>query len=68
MCTLFVDEIYLNWATFVKTLMYKTSNKKKRFDATQEIVGKDVKRAFGILKSHRGHNKTLYVVYKCCKV
>ncbi|XP_041015050.1 uncharacterized protein LOC121257865 [Juglans microcarpa x Juglans regia] len=45
------NEIYPQWATFVKTISAPQGNKKKYFAAAQESVKKDVKRVFGVLQA-----------------
>ncbi|XP_008680649.2 uncharacterized protein [Zea mays] len=45
------DGIYPSWATFVKTIPEPQGNKRKYFAKAQEVVRKDVKRAFGVLQS-----------------
>jgi hypothetical protein len=45
------DEIYLSWATFVKTIPEPQDNKKKYFAKAQEACRKDVEHAFGVLQS-----------------
>jgi hypothetical protein len=44
------DDIYPDWATFVKTIQEPQGNKKKYFATAQESR-KDVERAFGVLQS-----------------
>jgi len=46
------DDIYPRWAAFVKTIPLPQGAKAKLFIKRQESVGKDVKRAFGILQAH----------------
>ncbi|XP_074352804.1 uncharacterized protein LOC141691957 [Apium graveolens] len=46
------DGIYLEWATFVKTIPRPQSEKRKLFSKYQESQRKDVERAFGVLQSH----------------
>jgi len=45
------DGIYPKWATFAKTIPLFQVQKKKLFAERQESVGKDVKRAFGVLQA-----------------
>ena len=45
------DGIYPQWATFVKTIQSPLGNKRKYFAKAQELVRKDVERAFGVLQS-----------------
>ncbi|XP_062186025.1 uncharacterized protein LOC133889569 [Phragmites australis] len=45
------DDIYPQWATFVKTIPQPLGNKRKYFAKAQEAVRKDVERAFGVLQS-----------------
>jgi hypothetical protein len=47
----FVDGIYPQWATFMKTITNPQGNKKKYFAKAQEAVRKDVERAFGVLQA-----------------
>ncbi|XP_074323849.1 uncharacterized protein LOC141660759 [Apium graveolens] len=46
------DEIYPDWATFVKTIPRPQSEKRKLFSKYQESQRKDVERAFGVLQSY----------------
>ena len=46
-----LDGIYLNWATFVKTIRMPQGPTRKLFAKCQEAARKDVERAFGVLKS-----------------
>ncbi|XP_042957996.1 uncharacterized protein LOC122293484 [Carya illinoinensis] len=46
-----VDDIYPQWATFVKTISTPQGNKKKYFAAAQESARKDVECAFGVLQA-----------------
>ncbi|XP_058782776.1 uncharacterized protein LOC131657378 [Vicia villosa] len=69
------DGIYLEWATFVKTISMPQGEKKKLFAQHQESARKYVERAFGVLQSRfaiiRGparawHMETLkYTIYAC---
>nr|KYP41929.1 hypothetical protein KK1_036701 [Cajanus cajan] len=43
------DGIYLEWATFVKTIPMPQGEKRKLFAEQQESARKDVERAFGVL-------------------
>ncbi|KAL5180858.1 hypothetical protein HKD37_01G001911 [Glycine soja] len=43
--------IYLDWATFVKTIPMPQGPKRKLFSKCQETARKDVERAFAMLKS-----------------
>ena len=45
-----VDGIYPQLATFVKSFTCATDTKKSKFKSVQESAGKDVERAFGVLK------------------
>uniref|UniRef100_A0A0A9C030 DDE Tnp4 domain-containing protein n=1 Tax=Arundo donax TaxID=35708 RepID=A0A0A9C030_ARUDO len=45
------DGIYLEWATFVKTIPAPQTEKHKLFAMTQEGCRKDMERAFGVLQS-----------------
>ena len=45
------DEIYVNWSTFVKTILRPLGAKRKYFASKQESAKKDVGRAFGVLQS-----------------
>jgi len=45
------DGIYPKWATFVKTIPFYEGPKAKLFAKRQEVVRKDVKRAFGLLQA-----------------
>ncbi|XP_042962366.1 uncharacterized protein LOC122296628 [Carya illinoinensis] len=69
------DGIYLQWATFVKTISAPQGNKKKYFAAAQESAQKDVERAFGVLQARfaiiRGparffHIETLNEIMMAC--
>lgn len=44
------DGIYHSWSTFVKTIHALQRNKRKHFAKSQEVVKKDVERAFGVLQ------------------
>ncbi|KAF5450124.1 hypothetical protein F2P56_030499 [Juglans regia] len=44
------DGIYPKCSTFVKTIPSPQGNKKKHFAAAQELVRKDVKRAFEVIQ------------------
>ncbi|XP_058761649.1 uncharacterized protein LOC131635064 [Vicia villosa] len=67
--------IYLEWATFIKTISMPQGENKKLFAQHQESARKDVERAFGVLQSRfaiiRGparawHMETLkYTIYAC---
>uniref|UniRef100_A0A8R7PN84 Nuclease HARBI1 n=2 Tax=Triticum urartu TaxID=4572 RepID=A0A8R7PN84_TRIUA len=46
-----VDDIYLEWAAFVKTIPLPQIEKDKRFAQLQEGARKDIERAFGVLQS-----------------
>ncbi|KAK9285702.1 hypothetical protein L1049_024901 [Liquidambar formosana] len=46
------DGIYPPWSTFVKTILHPQENKHKNFATAQELIWKDVERAFGVLQSH----------------
>ncbi|XP_058767609.1 uncharacterized protein LOC131641324 [Vicia villosa] len=69
------DGIYLEWATFVKTISMPQGEKRKLFAQHQESARKDVERAFGVLQSRfaiiRGparawHMETLkHTIYAC---
>ena len=50
MCYYLVDDIYLEWATFVKTINRPLSPKHKLFASYQEGERKAVERAFGVLQ------------------
>jgi hypothetical protein len=56
------DGIYLQWATFVKTILSPQGNKRKHFVVAQESARKDVERAFGVLQAQfaiiRGHARS----------
>nr|KYP31860.1 hypothetical protein KK1_047627 [Cajanus cajan] len=45
------DDIYPEWATFVKTIPMPQGEKRKLFAERQESARKDVERAFGVLQS-----------------
>ncbi|XP_023768374.1 uncharacterized protein LOC111916960 isoform X1 [Lactuca sativa] len=45
------DEIYPNWATFVKAFTYLDDDKRKKFNATHESARRDLEQIFGVLKS-----------------
>ncbi|XP_042425772.1 uncharacterized protein LOC122013582 [Zingiber officinale] len=45
------DEIYPEWATFVKSFPCPQDPKRKIFKERQEVARKDVERAFGVLQS-----------------
>ena len=45
----FVDGIYSQWSTFVKTIPRPLGAKRKVFAKAQEAYRKDVERAFGVL-------------------
>ncbi|XP_028116650.1 uncharacterized protein LOC114314374 [Camellia sinensis] len=45
------DGIYLQWATFVKTIPCPQGKKNKHFAEAQEAYRKDVERAFGVLQA-----------------
>jgi hypothetical protein len=45
------DGIYLEWATFVKTIPLPYSEKHKLFAKFQEAARKDVERDFGVLQA-----------------
>jgi len=47
----FAGNIYLDWATLVKTIPMSYRKKIKLFVKCQEAAIKDVERAFGMLKS-----------------
>ncbi|KAJ9540516.1 hypothetical protein OSB04_027022 [Centaurea solstitialis] len=44
------DEIYPEWATFVKAFSYQEYAKRIKFKGDQEAARKDIERAFGILQ------------------
>ena len=46
------DDIYPEWATFVKTISRPQEDKRKLFAKYQEGQRKDVERAFGVLQAH----------------
>ena len=45
------DDIYPNFATFLKTISMPQGEKRKLFAQRQESARKDVERAFGVLQS-----------------
>ncbi|XP_028088142.1 uncharacterized protein LOC114288750 [Camellia sinensis] len=45
------DDIYPQWATFVKIIPRPQGKKNKHFAEAQEVYGKDVERAFGVLQA-----------------
>jgi Plant transposon protein len=45
------DEIYPNWATFVKSIPLPQGSKNQLFAKKQESARKDVERAFGVLQA-----------------
>ena len=45
------DEIYPEWATFVKTFQYPQGDKRQKFAKVQESARKDIERAFSVLKA-----------------
>ncbi|MCI23125.1 ribosomal protein [Trifolium medium] len=45
------DDIYLEWATFVKSIPMPQGDKRKLFAQHQEGARKDIERAFGVLQS-----------------
>ncbi|KAK9290125.1 hypothetical protein L1049_008290 [Liquidambar formosana] len=45
------DGIYPPWSTFVKTIPHQQENQHKNFATTQELIRKDVERAFRVLQS-----------------
>jgi hypothetical protein len=47
----FADGIYLEWATFVKSIKAPQMEKHKLYALNQEGCRKDIKRAFGVLQS-----------------
>ena len=47
----FADDIYPDWATFVKSIPMPQGSKRKLFAKYQEEARKNVERAFGVLKS-----------------
>nr|KYP66818.1 hypothetical protein KK1_013129 [Cajanus cajan] len=51
MCYYLVNGIYLEWATFVKTISMPQGEKRKLFSERQKSTRKDVERAFGVLQS-----------------
>jgi hypothetical protein len=69
------DGIYPSWATFVKTIGQPQGNKQKYFAKAQEVVRKNVERAFGVLQARfaliRGQARlwdveTLGYIMKAC--
>lgn len=69
-----VDDIYLEWATFVKTIPLPQSDKAFFFAQHQEGARKDVERAFGVLQScfailralaRLWERETLAIMYAC---
>jgi hypothetical protein len=46
-----VDDIYPDWATLVKTVRERATEKKIMFAKQQDACRKDVDRAFGVLQS-----------------
>jgi len=55
-----VDGIYPDWLTFLKTIPVPQGPRRKLFAKYQEVVRKDVERAFGVLKSRF----IIYVVHR----
>jgi hypothetical protein len=47
----FADDIYPKWSTFVKTISTSQGAKNKHFVAVQELIRKDVERAFRVLQA-----------------
>lgn len=45
------DDIYPQWAAFMKTISNPTTPKRRAFVAAQEGVRKDVERTFGVLQA-----------------
>ena len=45
------DGIYLSWSAFVKIIYNPQGNKNAHFAKMQEVVEKDVERAFGVLQA-----------------
>ena len=45
------DGIYPSWATFVKTIPVPQDCKRQHFASPQEVIRKDVERAFGVLQA-----------------
>nr|GEX50918.1 hypothetical protein [Tanacetum cinerariifolium] len=53
-CYYLADDIYLAWATFVKTFSIARDEKTLKFKRVQESARKDVERAFRVLQDHQG--------------
>lgn len=51
LCYYLVDEKYLNWVMFINSLAEEIYKKEEAFSGAQEVVRKDVQRAFGVLSS-----------------
>lgn len=71
------DEIYLKWATFIKTIPLPQVAKQKLFTKRQESVRKDVERAFGVLqtrfaiacgRAHLMNEKEIGVIMRTCVI
>ncbi|XP_028094743.1 uncharacterized protein LOC114294802 [Camellia sinensis] len=69
------DDIYLRWATIVKTISQPQDAKRQLFARMQEACRKDVERAFGVLQARfnivsvpaRGwSDEDLYYIMKTC--
>ena len=71
------DDIYLDWATFVKSVKDPQDRIEAEFAKAQEAARKDIERAFGVLQVRfaivRGparfwDKKTLVNIMTCCVI